>query len=55
MRFVSLSHPSHFWTDFSEAGISRSVTLVCAHLMKKHKWSMEEALARIREKRPAAE
>ena len=35
-----------------EAGISRSGTIVVAYLMRKNKWSREEALAYARTKRP---
>ncbi len=34
------------------AGVSRSVMVVAAYLMRKHDWTRDEALARLREKRP---
>lgn len=34
------------------AGISRSATSVIAYLMKKHKWSVANAMARVKSKRP---
>ena len=36
------------------AGVSRSATIVCAYLTKKHKIKAEEALRLVREKRPRA-
>jgi len=38
-----------------EAGRSRSVTFICAYLMKKHEWTVEQALAHVRGVRPIAE
>jgi protein-tyrosine phosphatase len=44
------------WTavDFSEAGISRSVTLAAAYVMRKFEWSAEKALLFIQRSRPIA-
>jgi protein-tyrosine phosphatase len=55
----------HWWVDywnnwfiwfviFSEVGVSRSVTLVAAYLMKRFEWSAKKAIYFIQEKRPTA-
>lgn len=33
------------------AGVSRSAAVVCAYLMKKHKWTLDQALSFMRTKR----
>jgi len=35
-------------------GVSRSVTVVTAYLMKQHGWSRDETLALVRQRRPQA-
>jgi len=33
---------------FSDAGVSRSPTIVCAHLMKKLGWGVEQVIAHLK-------
>ena len=52
-KYLYCQKPNLFVTlCFSLAGLSRSTTVVAAYLMYRHKMSLDEALSRIKNRRP---